>query len=334
MNEQEKKFLTDTKLQFNSLFNFAVDVVNSETKTVSVILSDETEVIRWDWDKGFFDVILVHTPEAVDLSRKDIMPLLVQHERDMLPIGTWKNIRIEDAKLKGDAVFDEGDEFAMEVFGKFERKIMKSFSVGLGSWNLQLFEEKNKNGRTTFKAIEWSLDECSVVTIPANPNAIAGFEKENNTQEVENNANPNKTCYNNDETKNKEEISMDIKTFLAEHPSVYAEVFNLGKKDGAKDESDRINAHLEMAKTTGANQYALECIGNGEGLSQTAIAKYTTFGMNKQDVENKDLDNVDNVDTPESKDLAKVEKTEKEDERNKIFAKAMKVDLKSIEGNK
>lgn len=296
MNKEQKDFLAKNELRFDNLVKFQVDAVNSETKTISVILSDETKVIRWSWEKDWFDVILVHDINSVDLTRKDIMPLLVQHNTEMLPIGRWENIRIEDRKLKGDAVFDPEDEYAMEIFGKFERKFMQSFSVGLGEWRLQLFEDINENGRSTYKAVEWSLQECSVVTIPAIPNAKVGFSNQQEENQTENNTNENNLCYNSNVTNSsKEQKKMTKEEFKASHPDLYAQIFS----DGEKNEKDRVLAHIEMSKTSGALEYSMECIEKGEGFGANVQAKYLGFAMNKNDVNARKDENIPPVETPQ-----------------------------------
>ena len=83
--------------------------IDLENKIVPVILSDESKVLRFSWEDGMYDLILEHTEKAVDLKRKDILPVLLQHDTEMLPLGIWQNIRIEDKKLKGDAKFDSED---------------------------------------------------------------------------------------------------------------------------------------------------------------------------------------------------------------------------------
>lgn len=313
----------DESINLNSECFFATNAVNVDNKTVDVVLSEETKVIRFDWENGIYDLVLQHNNESIDFSRKDIMPVLLQHEQDMLPIGKWKNIRLVGGKIKGTAIFDKQDEKAMEVFGKIERGFMQSFSVGISIEKKILEEEYNENGRKTFKATRWGMNEASVVTVPAIPNAKVGFNKENNTKQHE-------TCYNNDDKvnivdnkqKNKEKVIMDIIKFKAEHPNVFAEVY----KSGVDSEKDRVNAHIEMAKATGATEYALECIAKGDGLTQTAQAKYMTFGLNKRDITAKTDDNIPPITTPEES------KNVKEREKEEALAVALKVDLKTVEG--
>lgn len=177
METERKQAIMQNEMTFNNAILVASTEIDSENKIVKAVLSDETPVMRFGWEEGIYDIVLSHDADAVDLSRSEIMPLLVQHNREMLPIGRWENLRIENKKLKGDAVFDSEDKLAMEIFGKFERGFMKSFSIGIGSWEKQKELDLNQNNRPQYKAVKWSLDECSVVTIPANHNAKASLHK-------------------------------------------------------------------------------------------------------------------------------------------------------------
>ena len=297
MDEELKKFLSDNQHKFAVNLALNANAINSESKTIEVILSDETPVYRYNWDIGEFDLILVHDETSIDLTRADIMPLLVQHNNSMLPIGIWENLRVEDKKLKGTAKFDSEDELAMKIFGKFERGIMKSFSIGIDSWKLELFQTKTDNTLPVYRAIEWGIQECSVVTIPANANAKIGFSVQNQEKkeekEVLEDGNNSKSCYNTDITKKTEEYqNMTFEEFKAKHPELFAQVFEAGKND----EKDRVLAHVELAKATGAGDYALECIEKGEGLSAVAQAKYMSFGLNNQQKKDRQDENLDNLD--------------------------------------
>lgn len=301
MDEELKKVLENNQYRFDTNIILNTSEINSENKTIEVILSDETPVYRYNWDIGEFDLILVHDMSALDLSRADIMPLLVQHNNSMLPIGIWENLRIEDKKLKGTARFDKEDELAITIFGKFERKIMKSFSIGISDWTLQLFQSKTDSSLPLYKAIKWSISECSVVTIPANANAKVGFSLQKNEKEEK----KDNSCYNNDELKNKKEENhnMTFEEFKAKHPELFSQVFEAGKNA----EKDRVLAHVEMAKATGASEYAMECIEKGEGLSALAQAKYMSHGLNNQHKKDRQDENLSNIDQ-NTKDVDNKEK--------------------------
>ncbi|MBE9491114.1 MAG: HK97 family phage prohead protease [Bacteroidetes bacterium] len=318
---KSKQEVNKSENLFNAVLNIDKNAINSDNKTIEVILCDETKVVRYSWDFGYYDLILEHTKESVNLERADILPLLVQHDTYSLPIGKWENVRVEDGKLKGTAVFDSKDEQAMEIFGKFERGFMKSFSIGIGSIEKIQTQELNENGRKEFKAIKWSLQECSVVTIPANENAKVGLNIENNHNENNKEENNKDLCYN--KPNQKQEIKMTREELQAKHPDVYASILASGKAS----ETDRVLAHITMAKSTGANEYALECIEKGEGLTQVAQAKYMSFGMNLNQVENRKDENLENLDTPPEDTKATEEKL-----RDEKVAEALSVDIKKIDG--
>lgn len=150
--------------------------VNEENKSISVILSDESEVVRYSWNDGKYFITLLHGEENVDLSRKDILALFINHKTYELPVGIWENVRLEDKKLKADAKFDEDDIESMKIFKKLSKGFLKSFSVGIDINEKVL--DKEIDGVKYYKATKWAIDECSVVGIPAIVNAKVGLEKE------------------------------------------------------------------------------------------------------------------------------------------------------------
>ena len=77
----------------------------------------------------------------------------------------------------------------------------------------------------------------------------------------------------------KEIESMDLKTLKAQHP----DVFEAAAAEGANQERDRVVAHLTMGERSGDIETAFAAIRNGEGMTQTLLAKYMTAGMNRSD---------------------------------------------------
>ena len=195
-----KKINLSQTLHFNvELGASAIDV---DKKTVSFVLSDETIVGR-----GWFDMKLLHGANNVNLERGQILKVFYNHDSKALPIGKWDNLRVEDKKLKGDAVFDTEDEFAMKIFGKLERGFLESISVGV---SLDKYDVKQRDKQNDLVIVKkWGIFEASVVNIPAIPNAKVGLEFEN-------------------EIKNKEHKTMTLVELKEKHPDLYTEVFNLG----------------------------------------------------------------------------------------------------------
>ena len=50
---------------------------------------------------------------------------------EILPIGRWENLTVENGVLYGTPVFDEKDEFAMKIKSKLESGILSSCSIGI-----------------------------------------------------------------------------------------------------------------------------------------------------------------------------------------------------------
>lgn len=109
--------------------------------------------------------------------------MLLNHNDYSLPIGRWENIRIEGSKILADAVFDEKDERAAEVMRKVDNDFIRMASIG--AWPP---EEKSDAyslmlpGQRYPTVTKWTVREASIVTIGANHNALAFYDKK--TQEV------------------------------------------------------------------------------------------------------------------------------------------------------
>lgn len=147
--------------------------IDVENYSIPVILSDETQVKRFSFEDGEYSLILSHSEDAVDLHRADILSIFVNHETFELPIGRFANLRLEDKKLKADALFDSEDEKSMMIFNKLSRGFLQSFSIGIEVTEKELVSEKD--GHKTYKATKWTIFECSVVGVPAIANAKVGL---------------------------------------------------------------------------------------------------------------------------------------------------------------
>lgn len=153
----------------------AKDTVNEEDKSVEVILSDETQVVRYSWEEGEYFLTLSHEESAVNLERAEILSLFINHDTYALPIGKFSNVRLEDRKLKATATFDEDDIESMKIFNKLRKGFLQSFSVGV-EINTKILEKEEK-GVKHYKATQWSINEASVVGIPAIPSAKVGLNQ-------------------------------------------------------------------------------------------------------------------------------------------------------------
>lgn len=105
--------------------------------------------------------------------------MLLDHMDWKLPIGRWENIRKEGGKILADAVFDMRDPNAAEVARKVDENFIRMASIG--AWPP---EEKTDDllyklpGQTGPTVTRWTVREASIVTIGANHNALAFYDRE------------------------------------------------------------------------------------------------------------------------------------------------------------
>lgn len=92
---------------------------------------------------------------------------LAFHKHDQ-PIGVWKNIRVEAGKLMGDLQLAARgtSDFIDSLHALVEQGILKAVSVGFSS---QKYEPNDFGGYDLSKN---QLYECSLVSVPANQNAL------------------------------------------------------------------------------------------------------------------------------------------------------------------
>jgi len=246
MGKGEKYSMSIKKIESSQQLNFnaTLGAIDSENKKVSFVLSDNTIVGR-----GWFDMQLLHEKKNIDLTRKKILKVFYNHKSNDLPIGKWENLRLEEGKLKADAVFDDADEFAMKIFGKIERGILESISVGISI--LKYTREQRDNNKDLIIVTKWEIYEASIVNIPAIPNAKVGLEFEN-------------------KNKTKEHETMDLEKLKKEHPDLYTEVFNLG----VKQESKRVEAIDKILKPELAHHFTEMKFDGKSTATDIELAQY------------------------------------------------------------
>lgn len=104
--------------------------------------------------------------------------MFLNHEDWRLPIGRWENIRIEGSQLLADAVFDEHDEEALKVKRKVEDDFLRMASIG--AWPPEEVSEDPAlmlPGQKLPTVTKWTVREASIVTIGANHNALAMYDR-------------------------------------------------------------------------------------------------------------------------------------------------------------
>lgn len=250
--------------------NIVTELVNSDEAKVSLVLSEETKVIRWDWMNGKYNLTLKHDDNSIDLKRSSILKLFYQHDThgSTPPIGRLDNVRLEDGKMKADAYFDKEDEFAMQIFGKIERGFLESVSVGITIHDGKMTEFKSKPNEYT--ATKWELNEVSIVNIPAIPTAGVGL-----SQQIKNEGDQMDLSGLTAEslTENRPDLVAEFKKMGFEDgktegfTSGKEEGLELGKAEGAKAETERL-ASIDAVAMSGYEDIVDAAKKDGESTAE------------------------------------------------------------------
>lgn len=140
----------------------AVDLqrADSKSRVFPASLSSELPYARM-----FGLEVLVHTAEAVDLSRaRNGLPLLMHHDPQR-PVGMVENVRIGGQRLLADVRFfstDDGNE-ALTMAREGLRNLSVGYTVD------QMEQVASRDDMAVFHVTRWTPIEASVVAIPADP---------------------------------------------------------------------------------------------------------------------------------------------------------------------
>jgi hypothetical protein len=143
-----------------------------------IVISDESINSRGFWVKT----------DGIDLSAFLKNPIMLwNHNRDwngtinaQLPIGYWKDLRIENGVLTGEPVFDEKDDFAVKIKQKYEDGILNACSIGFTAIEWSDAPEMLKPGQTVSTVMRCHLKEISICDIPSNANATVVLYDDDN----------------------------------------------------------------------------------------------------------------------------------------------------------
>ena len=97
------------------------------------------------------------------------------------------------------------------------------------------------------------------------------------------------------QTEPQEAKSMTLEELQAAHPDLFAQV----QTKAVDGERDRVGAHLDLGKSTGAMDFAVECIKDGATvLTDSVQAKYLSARITQADVVASEDDDAPEIETP------------------------------------
>lgn len=141
-------------MQFSRSLSLTLGQRDDDLRTVEASLSSETPVFR----QGLGNEVLVHTPEAVDLSRSPL-PLIAAHDQKTMPVGIVEGLRIVGGKLRGFLRFGTSQR-ATELWEDVKAGIVRSLSIGY------VVLDHEQDGEE-FRVTRWQPFEVSIVAVPA-----------------------------------------------------------------------------------------------------------------------------------------------------------------------
>lgn len=168
----------------------AIRAEGGEGKRFRLSFSSETPYLRYGEEE-----ILLHTPEAVDLTRlRTAGALLYEHGRDFMgrfPIGRIEEVRLdtENRRCLADITFDEEDESAAAIRRKVEAGMIRGVSVGYRvlEWTALQKNETSADGRFHGPAVlatKWEPYEISIVATPADVTVGVGRSQTTEQEEM------------------------------------------------------------------------------------------------------------------------------------------------------
>ena len=101
-------------------------------------------------------------------------PVLFNHNRDQI-VGRWTNIRVKDGKLIGKIVWAKSDIWPMGQYIRdlVREGVLRTVSVGFQPVAREPLTKEADKHHGPFRFTKQQLLECSLVSVPANPNALA-----------------------------------------------------------------------------------------------------------------------------------------------------------------
>ena len=238
--------------------------------TYSLSASSEAPVERWGYvSNGRWLEVLDHSPEAIDMSRADGMPLLLDH--DMTDqVGLVESLALDPAarKLNCEVRFSRATR-AAEVEQDVADGIRKNVSIGYQVREYMLDGEA-EDGTPIYRATKWAPLEVSIVSIPADSTVGVGRSGEQtfNVRVID----PNKE----EETPAEDAAEQAAGVTEADEAADAAQGNQAGATEGAAAEEASESTSeeaAEMAGTTGADAEATSSQEKDEGAEAADSTK-------------------------------------------------------------
>lgn len=138
---------------------------NPESRSARFVMTDETV-------DSYGDIVRA---KGADLSRFVTNPIALLNHRADLVIGTWEDVEVKPKRVEGTVrLAEEGTAPHIDMtFNLMRQGILRAASIGFVPLAVEKIRDENGEWTHGYDIKEWELLETSVVSIPANPSALA-----------------------------------------------------------------------------------------------------------------------------------------------------------------
>ncbi len=255
-------------------FRADTSTINEEERSVDITISTETPVLRYDWwEDRYFEEVLLHGKENVDLSR--LSSLYFNHRTMDLPIGRLENIRIENRQLKAKAYFDDDDE-SMRIWKKVRSGSLQGVSNGYRILEIKL--TKRDGQPDLVEVTRWQPLEASIVTIPADPNAGVGRSQDKTNEPKNDKPNFDKN------SNSKEERQMPNQTTEPQKKEPQPVNIEAERQKAIEAERQRVKTINDLCRMHGLEELAGDFIERGTSIEEAKDEILKKLAERKQPV--------------------------------------------------
>ena len=209
--------------------------------------------------------------EGIDLTRFKKNPVMLYNHNPLQVIGKWKGVAVENGQLTAEPVFDMDDPLAAEIARKVDQGFIKGCSMGL-----MITQITKSKGIDT--ATESVLLEASIVSIPADENALVVYADEDRQKKLSINE-FNKLFYKMETKENTQ--SAQSRTEDTEVQTLRAQVSDKDAKIAELSATiDTLRAELAEREYRDAETFVDKAIADGkitEDVKTEALSFYLSF---------------------------------------------------------
>lgn len=148
----------------------ALDAAADGKRSYVLSASSSAPVERAAWGEVFREV-LDHAPDAIDLSRVDGMPVLLEHDRAQ-QIGVVEQLEVRDGKTYAQVRFSSqgrGAEIEADVADGIRRNVSIGYVV-----REYMYDGADEAGVPLYRAVDWMPTEISIVSVASDPTVGVG----------------------------------------------------------------------------------------------------------------------------------------------------------------